>query len=422
MNMPASIPSALDSTRKQSGAMIAISLLFIAIHPFFSSTLFVGLSRIDDVVLLLMYVYILYSAAFNNKIYSAFFYILSWALLLITASLLFGRNRDFISIVLQGFLQTKFFIFCGFALIFVSFFNATKILWFLIIASIIGAVFNLIAPDFFHKLGLAERYRLEGLSVARIGGLQLNANRLGRLLALIPLVGPHVLNIRTRNFILLLFICAILLYFTGSRVSQALFVIGSAYYWVINMKHNQIRKAMLLIVGAPILVAALLIGSQNLRLDELDSTEIVGEEAPAFRVVLLLEGAKLAASNFPIGTGLATYGTPFAQSSSVYEETSISDTFFFNQGVALYDNNFASILGETGWFGIILIILAYRLIIDRAIAHTPMHFRVFFALNIVVIMLFESLMQNAITSACIALALAAISGYHRSKLPAANIR
>src|SRR5690606_20225425 len=82
-----------------------------------------------------------------------------------------------------------------------------------------------------------------------------------------------------------------------------------------------------------------------------------GQFSTSFRVILLSEGFKLAVENFPFGTGLASFGTPFALDVGVYEETGIRGMFFLNQGTALFDNNFASILGETGFLGLPLVLL-----------------------------------------------------------------
>ena len=69
---------------------------------------------------------------------------------------------------------------------------------------------------------------------------------------------------------------------------------------------------------------------------------------------------------FPIGTGVATFGTKLSAGSKVYEDMEIGRTGVFeNMSGGVFDSNFASIVGELGFVGLVLIFFllwySYRL-------------------------------------------------------------
>jgi len=409
-SIPVQTPAATADALLSLAACIC--LIVIATHPFLAAVLLPSFDFLDELVLLLMVLVVLLVIAGDLTVHRPFLIILIWASILIGLSILFGRNRSVTDVVLQGILQSKLFFFSAFALIFINRRYAASGLLFLFAISIFGAVLNLVWPGFFVDLGLREAIRMESFSIPRIGGFQLNPNRLGRIMALIPLVGPGILRCSRPTYRLLLATGFILVLATGSRVSIALFVVGLAYHFISSIRSVSFRRLTISMLVLPLLLAVAFIGVKEMRIDKFGGSATVGEQAPIFRILLLAEGTRLAVRNFPIGSGLATYATPFAKDAGVYEETAISDTFFLSRGSGLFDSNLASILGESGFLGLLLAGLAYWLVIDRSIRHVPGLLRCTIVFYVVTMFGFESLMQNSITSAALALFLVAAARFY----------
>ncbi|WP_347373634.1 O-antigen ligase family protein [Aequorivita sp. Q41] len=64
---------------------------------------------------------------------------------------------------------------------------------------------------------------------------------------------------------------------------------------------------------------------------------------------------------FPIGSGAGTFGSIYAKDSQVYKDFGVDQRYYFVEEWGIYDSNFASILGEYGFMGIIIFILLFRI-------------------------------------------------------------
>src|SRR5690606_4490901 len=203
--------------------------------------------------------------------------------------------------------------------------------------SFVGLILNVIYFDFFTALGLRERYRIEFIDIGRIGGFQLNPNRLGHLFALVPFANKDILKLSARKFRILLVLSGVAVLLSGGRVSMAMFAIGLIFTYLQAVGRVDYKVLVSLIIAIPFTILLADYGFQELGLFSEPRGD--GKFSTSFRVILLSEGFKLAVENFPFGTGLASFGTPFALDVGVYEETGIRGMFFLNQGTALFDNN-----------------------------------------------------------------------------------
>jgi len=386
----------------------AAVLVVIGVYPILEARLWSAFDQLDEAVVVATLTAVLLIAAGAARLSASFLVTGAWAGILIALSLGLGRNSSGLDVVLQAVLQSKLFIFCALATTAIHFRHASAGLRWLIYISLVGAALNLLWPSAFFEFGLRETYRLEGTLLPRIGGFQLNPNRLGRIMALIPLAGPAVLRCSSKTFAWLMILAFIIVVLTGSRVSLALFVMGVLYRLLMSQPSATLRRWLVGLVGLPILLAIAAIGIAQLRVGSLGGA-VTGDAAPVFRMVLVAEGARLAAQNFPFGTGLATFATPFATDAGVYEDTVIGETFFLARGTGLFDSNLASTLGETGVLGLLLTVIAYRLIVDKSIRHLPGLTRLAIAGYATITFCFESFLQNAISAAAFALFIGALA-------------
>ena len=391
---------------------VAISFVIVAAHPFIAALTTDYFNWFDEIFLAVLILLAFLAAVTTLHVKKALVAVGVWVIGLILLSFYLGRNPSKGDILLQGFLQAKFFIFVYAGLFFLDWKSAGRALKALLFISIVGALLNLIWSNLFFDLGLKEVVRMEVFSVPRIGGFQLNPNRLGRILALTSLLNASILRCSKKAYVSLLLISFIVLVFTGSRVSLALFMLGIIYQLMKYFDKAFIRGLFIAVIVVPVFVGGLFLGVKELRVNSLGDG--IGEDSPVFRVLLVTEGGRLALDNFPFGTGLASYATPFADDVGVYQDTVIGATFFFNKGAGLFDSNLASILGETGFLGLVLFFVLYWFVISRNTQEVPALLRLFIAVFIVLILCFESLLQNAITSAAFSLFLSVIFHHYKS--------
>jgi hypothetical protein len=68
----------------------------------------------------------------------------------------------------------------------------------------------------------------------------------------------------------------------------------------------------------------------------------------------------LFAKYFPIGSGAGSFGSIYAKNSQVYKDFGVDKRFYFVEEWGIYDSNFASIIGEYGFIGIIFFIILFK--------------------------------------------------------------
>jgi hypothetical protein len=330
---------------------------------------------------------------------------------LVVLSVLFGANKSIVDIFSQAFLQSKFFIFSAFAAAFLYRNHARQAFRWLLCLAMAGAVLNLMFPGMFLDHGLKETTEGQLLATQRVGGFQLNPNRLGHTFALVPFTGARFFWKSRFCFRVVLLLSFVFMLLTGSTSSLVMFALGISTI-MMNSRMSGGRKLATGLAVIPALLVLIGYGINEMRLDLWGGAQAVGQDSPVFRVLLVVEGARLAIQHFPFGAGLATYATPFAMDVGVYEQTAIYGTFFFSNETGLFDSNLASILGETGLIGVSIIAGLYWLVVDRALKRTGKSGYLRFGIAGVVFLSLcvESLLMNSICSAAFALLIAGITG------------
>lgn len=396
---------------KSISNLLATGFVFIPVVPMLAILFFSGLNYLDELVFLVAIIALLTYSTYRKTFPKSFVYTVLVALLFATLSLLVGQNESPIDILAQAVLQSKFFIFCIVAALLIP--NTTAVTAFKIILAIsfVGLLFNIVSPDFFFgDLRVRERYRFEYLDLARMGGFQLNPNRLGHLFALIAFTNKDMLKVSKRTFRILLIMGAVGVLLSGGRVSMAMYALGLGFLFLQSRDKIDSKFISLTVIVIPLFLYVAFYGLAQLGLLTSLSDEVM---RVSFRLLLLTEGIKLGIENFPIGTGLATYGTPFALDAGVYEQTRIGSTFFLEQATALFDNNFAAIIGETGFLGLLVIFWLLWVVVLRPLESSPFLFKCSIAAFIILSLAFESLLNNSICAASFALYFAVAVGYFK---------
>jgi hypothetical protein len=79
---------------------------------------------------------------------------------------------------------------------------------------------------------------------------------------------------------------------------------------------------------------------------------------------------ELAVDRFPLGTGAATYGTVMSDNSNIYAEIGLQNSRYFIEKDGIYDSNFASLLGEFGFLGLLLYLFVFYKVIRAPMVYS----------------------------------------------------
>lgn len=142
-----------------------------------------------------------------------------------------------------------------------------------------------------------------------------------------------------------------------------IFCILFIYFLYSFRNNNKIKVWQLITIG----IIVLFIGNYQIE------TYLMNTNAP--RAIFIKHGIEIANDNFPLGSGLASFGSPMAAKyySKLYYQFGFNNLFGMNKidGSFLYDVGLASIIGQFGWigFGIYLWIL-YKILISASLGST----------------------------------------------------
>lgn len=393
-----------------SGTIFGSLLFFIVFEPTISAIAFPAFGIIDELTLFLAYVLIATRAILNGRIRSIEAAVMMWVAYCIVTSLFFGTNHSVTDVMLQGFSQSKLFIFTIISAMYVSERVSIRTLRYAIYLVLLGGVLSLALPSMFREIGAIERNFGNGfMGLPTALGFQLSPNRLSRMLAVLPLITAVQLGVSRRIYILILTVALFIILASEGRIALLIFMLLIALRIFFHVRSGGQRLLAFASCLPPILLAVAVIGYEALRLQNLSSGALTGEGAPIFRIILLIDGLTLAREYFPFGAGLATFGTPFSLDQNTYAALLTGHTFFLERATGLFDNNYASILGETGLIGFVFTVF----ILFRLIHHLLKNGHHFAQLGILLYVLlclgFESTLQSGTASAFLALVVGSIA-------------
>ncbi|MGJ5642995.1 hypothetical protein [Formosa sp. S-31] len=320
----------------------------------FNSKVFKSL---DEISILLILAVLVVDMLFRNKVNLFYLSLTSVFIYFIFISIVFGKHHTLIDILLQTIIHLKFFIYFSFFYYYSkngSKINLLSILKYIVYFSLVGLLLELLFRNSFYDFMQIEEYLRPYAKKGKViyGGF-IKANLLSFLFliyfaiksnfgALISnkkywiwfsLIFIFFIAVKSRTALIMLFILPFVKF--KRIIFQPKYMIAAFIGVVLSLivvyyKTNFIEKTI-----------------QNLSLFfTLDSYYIRG-------IMYCLSG-KIFIDFFPIGTGAATFGTVLSEGSVVYEMYHVAHRYFFINMDGVYDSNFASIVGEFGFIGVLL--------------------------------------------------------------------
>jgi hypothetical protein len=272
---------------------------------------------------------------------------------MITISLLYGYNNSLGDIILQSFIHLKFFIFFYILDKFLTLKDIEKIIKFLFIFTIMGFLLNiLVGNNFSILLNQQIRYRS---SFLRIGGFQTSPNLLGLTLGLFYIYFLYTYKKELIKILILTFLFILMIFMTGSRSSLIIIPIGLIfYYFSLSIKYKIYTTPLIIVLFSTFIILIFSTDILERTMINISSLSSDVDNSGYIRGIMFYYGIELSLDHFPIGTGVATFGTILSQNSYVYEMLDLAKKSFFINDRGIYDSNIATILGELGFMGILI--------------------------------------------------------------------
>jgi len=317
--------------------------------------------------LLLLYYFFTFFYILRTYKTSKYFLLISMTLLyMIIISVLYGYNSNIKDILLQSFIHLKFFIFFYIIDRYLTFRDLQKIINILLFITILGFILNFIgAESFSHFFHQEVKYRS---SFLRLGGFQISPNLLGLTLGLFYIYFLDKNRDNIKKVLLLTIIFGAMIFLTGSRSALLAIVVGLFfYYFSLGFKYKIVAIPMVIILFISFIFFIVNTDIVSRTLANLSSIFNNVDKSGYIRGIMIYYGGKLSIDHFPIGTGVATFGTLLSQGSIIYSNLGLASKSFFINSSGIYDSNIATILGELGIVGIFIISLLLRSIYSKVV-------------------------------------------------------
>ncbi|MCQ8879474.1 hypothetical protein NQT69_15845 [Pseudoalteromonas shioyasakiensis] len=346
------------------GFYTRLLLLLIVLSLFLQTALSsAGLPVYLDELLMVNALACLAVKSWTDKTAKAFFkiYILSFFLLIVLSINSIGV-RSYFSILFQIFIHLKFIVFFSFLFVFFQGERAKSLVLFFLVVSLVFMFLNIFTGSLFNAF-FDKPLQLRG-GFARPIGIQGDTASLGTTLAIAAsFYICHKENIQIKAKLLLMFLFTVLILL--SSVRTALIVLPLIFLWWFKDSFKTFLLATFFLV-----VAAFSFKSSNY-VDELVEITVQNVEwtvenpveSAYIRGIMIFFSFEVANTHFPLGAGAAMYGTVMSDDSPIYTEIGLQDSRFFIEKDGIYDSNFASLLGEFGYLGLLIyLILFYKVI------------------------------------------------------------
>jgi hypothetical protein len=332
------------------------ALFFLGIQNALTSLL--GLPTfIDEILQAMMLASIIVSAIKNKqaRFVLVFFGLTVFCMLLLSYPAL--SHRGLSNVFQQVYVHSKYIIYIGFVFLFIPQKMLNVIISIFMVLSVVFLLIDFILPGMSNEL-FDQRIQKRGGMVRPIG-IQAHTAPLGYFMAFISAF--YFFQIKG-NFVTKGALMALLLLLVfATTVRTALVVFPILLLWGFR---ESIKKSILTI--SLISILALGIGTGRYLEEVIDITQQNIQdtienptEAAYIRGMMLFFSFELATDRFPIGTGAATFGSVKSDDSQIYAELGVQNSRFFVEKDGIYDSNFATILGEFGYIGMIAYYLSF---------------------------------------------------------------
>lgn len=281
-----------------------------------------------------------------------------------------GTPRSLSTIVGQAIIHWKFFIF-SIVFIYISKQDpdSHSLRYFFLLLftiSLVGFFMNwTFQEQFLEFFNTKPMYRND---ILRVEGFQLKPNDLALHLSIVYLYIVLLTKNSQSDFFLLSasLIFFPIIYMTGSRTALSIIPITLSMYVLLRRKW-----AAMAVISVAVSIILVYFNEDLAHMIEMtkDNISEIGniESTKYIRGIMIFYGAKQMVANFPIGTGSATFGTVESKESPVYDDLGLSGMNFFEDMIGIYDSNLASIMGEFGFFGVLLFYFSLFTVYHRAV-------------------------------------------------------
>lgn len=344
--------------RKKAETLIVIAIICLPLSLAIEmNTSFLIAGYVDEIITLFMLFHV-GLLALSNQLDRADLYLILllfvFSFIGLISNMSSGVVRDIKSIFLDAFAQYKIFVGflsakyvakkCNDNYIFMSLEKIAKI------SLILGSICGLIS--IFVDIGMAEYSTEQRYGLPAYYFVFGNSGRYGIIVAVMLLIVEKTTENRKTilGYEILAIICMLL---TTKGTVYVIIVV----YICLQILFRALEKEgrFTLKTALPTVIAG--IGASGYQI----SSYLLNEEAP--RALLIKYGFITANRFFPFGSGFATYGSAEAAKdySPLYREYGWANkwTMGIENGTALNDNYLATIVGETGYFGLLIFLLMF---------------------------------------------------------------
>jgi O-antigen ligase len=307
---------------------------------------------LDEVLVLLFFLHI--SSIRRVNYYTISIYIA--LIYFIGISLFFEVNSTF-NIVIQSIIHLKFFIFIDVINEYFSRQLIVRIIKYLFIISLVGFLWNLFFPSFF-SISLSSPQDID-LESSKIGGFQLSINNLAFTFLFIYIYRLHNLGRDTKKIIFYSLFFLIILLLIGSRT--AILGLFMTVFSLLQYKQKKYKLISNFFYIISVLLLLFFIQDSTIITRTLNNISMISSDSGYIRGIMIASSLILFLQHFPFGSGAATFGSALSTNSKVYQQLGLDNLSFFIEMRGVFDSNWASIIGEFGFLGLLIfLMLLYR--------------------------------------------------------------
>jgi len=277
-------------------------------------------------------------------------------------SLLFGLNRDIFDIIAQSIITIKFFIFLiTFVVLFKNHILEIKKFLFWVLAFVaFGLILHLLLGKIFNSIYGVSTYARPHL---RYTGFFRHPNHLayvGVIFIALTLdsIKKRDLNINWTGWLKIMAGTGIIILSDSRTALLAIPILFSVFYWDYVYKNVTVFFSFIFIGMLSAFFVLLFTDLSDSIIENIEMSYSL--DTHYIRGLMLYMSFMLIVQYFPIGSGAGTFGSIFAHDSQVYIDFGVSKRYYFIEEWGIYDSNFASILGEYGFIGIILFFILFN--------------------------------------------------------------
>jgi len=218
----------------------------------------------------------------------------------------------------------------------------------------LGMIVNVLLGENFNEIyDIKVDYRF---GIFSVNGFQMNRNALGLSIILLFIILNNFVKLNKNLLFSLAFLA---IFITGSRTGILLM---SACYFYLNIysKYKKMRGLIFFFLIV-IIIPGLFYSLENSEFFLITKNNFsqINNESGYIRGIILYFGFILAAQFFPFGSGAATFATTMSKDSEVYSMIGLENSVFIQEFHGIFDSNFASILGELGYLGVLFFIILF---------------------------------------------------------------